>query len=193
MPEAATADKMANERDFEGYYNQTDGGVAYGGAWTNKEMDTGEQVNELYFSGGSGEWVDEQGRTNQGDYLEGGMVKMGEDLGEGPLGLGWDAGAGTGSGGYYTNDSTSSVGYGANLVEGSVTMGSEQENLRLGLSAGGGMGGRLHHGDADGDGVMEAGFGVDYGFGSVDIKSETIGELVNMWKDPETDLPGAWW
>lgn len=191
MPEAASAEKLDTTRDAKGYYDRTDLGVAMGGAWTDTRQGGGERVQELYANGGSGEWVDAEGRTNQGAYAEGGMVKMSEELGQGPMGLGWDVGAGTANSGWYSNDSTSSIGFGANAVEGSVTMGSQDENLRLGLSAGGGMGGRLHHGDADGDGVMEAGFGVDYGFGSVDIKSETIGEAVNYIRD--ADLPGAWW
>jgi hypothetical protein len=66
------------------------------------------------------------------------------------------------------------------MLEGSVTAGSAEENVRFGLSAGGGAGLRAHHGDADGDGAMELGFGVDYGFGSFDIKSETAGEIYNM-------------
>ena len=65
-------------------------------------------------------------------------------------------------------------GVGATMGDfGDIGVGSDQEQqVRVGASAGIGAAGRLHWADEDGDGTREIGFGLDYGFGSVDFKSE---------------------
>src|SRR4029079_11016265 len=76
-------------------------------------------------------------------------------------------------------DDGATLGAGATLVGGSVTLGGDpsrksdkDESVRLGLSEGAGMAGRLHWGDKDKDGHREYGFGADVGPFSFDIKSE---------------------
>jgi hypothetical protein len=65
-------------------------------------------------------------------------------------------------------------GVGATMGDfGDVGVGSESEQqLRVGVNAGVGAAGRLHWTDEDGDGNTEWGFGVDYGPGSMDFKTE---------------------
>jgi hypothetical protein len=169
-----------NQRDFDGYYRDSPDGVAFGGSWSSGKDPTGANVNEIYGNFGMGKWTDRDGVENKGIAVDGGMTKMGEELGKGPLGLGWDFGGGTFNAGATTNKNTTGIGAGANMLEGSVTTGNAEENARFGLSAGVGAGLRAHHGDADGDGAMELGFGVDLGPASFDIKSETAGEIYNM-------------
>jgi hypothetical protein len=50
---------------------------------------------------------------------------------------------------------------------------------RLGVSAGVGYRGEVHHSDSDGDGIPELGFGFDAGPLSADLKSEALGGLWN--------------
>ena len=85
------------------------------------------------------------------------------------------------------------VGAGANLVHGAVQMGdisAEDQNdlqVRGGLGLGAGAGVRGHWGDADGDGIRELGFGFDYGVGSFDVKSETLGQAWNWITGGDTN------
>ena len=74
------------------------------------------------------------------------------------------------------NGSTTEVGASAQAAAASVnaaTKGtSHDESFKAGASAGPGLAGRFHHGDADGDQRTEWGFGFDYGPASVDVKTE---------------------
>jgi hypothetical protein len=72
---------------------------------------------------------------------------------------------------------TAALGVSANVVDGAVTLGSQKNNLRLGASIGLGLGGRLHYGDADKNGIPELGVGADVGPFSFDVKSEWLGRL----------------
>lgn len=79
---------------------------------------------------------------------------------------------------YFTNE-TATVGAQANAVEGVETFGpapdpegSRDTTLSLGRSIGPGAAGRLHYGDADGDGVTEFGLGVSWLGSSLDVRSE---------------------
>lgn len=101
----------------------------------------------------------------------------------------------------YDDGSTFSAGGGLTGVAGSVTMGDAENSLRLGASTGPSAGFRVHHGDADGDGVMEAGLGVDFSWFSGDFKTERLGEAYNnlmagdfmpdpIWNDE--DFMGLW-
>ena len=95
-----------------------------------------------------------------------------------------DAAAGTASAEASANDDSISVGAQANVGEGSLTLGTSgtknddgsdsdlDQSFRFGLSAGGGLAGRVHFGDADKDGNPEIGVGADFGFVSFDVKSE---------------------
>ncbi len=101
----------------------------------------------------------------------------------------------------YDDGSTFDVGLGATGVGGSVTLGDDEDSLRMGLSAGPSFGFRVHHGDADNDGVSEAGFGFDFAEFSGDLKTEHLGEAWNnlmagdfspdfIWN--EEDFLGPW-
>ncbi|GEM_PF-5102464 len=79
----------------------------------------------------------------------------------------------------YDDGSTFDIGVGATGVGGSVTLGDDEDSLRMGLSAGPSFGFRVHHGDADGDGVSEAGVGFDFAEFSGDLKTEHLGEAWN--------------
>ena len=95
-----------------------------------------------------------------------------------------DAAAGTASAEASANDDSISVGAQANVGEGSLTLGTSgtknedgsdsdlDQSFRFGLSAGGGLAGRVHFGDADKDGNPEIGVGADFAFVSFDVKSE---------------------
>lgn len=82
------------------------------------------------------------------------------------------------------NKKTASLGLQANGAElAANNIGTQEHNLRFGLSAGEGFGGRLHYGDADKDGVREMGFGFDLGPASFDMRSELLGYSFNMSRD----------
>ena len=74
------------------------------------------------------------------------------------------------------NKNVTQSGISANLASASMTVGTKgtdrDESLRLGVSAGEGASWRLHHGDKDGDGRNEYGFGMDVGPASFDFKTE---------------------
>ena len=122
-----------------------------------------------------GGWTDRDGRTNAGFGAEVAGTKFSHENG-GWDDPGFDIGAGTASANFSTNKDTTGFGLQANLLEGSSTFGDKENNFRLGASAGVGFAGRLHHGDADGDGIRELGFGLDAGPLSFDIRSELLAQ-----------------
>ena len=132
------------------------------------------------------------------DLLYGGMKMGGWDNGQGGMRYGYGANAGVAkmsvnNGGFISGDAEAltasaeasvgndgaTLGAQATLVGGSVTLGGDptkasdqDESVRLGLSEGIGLAGRLHWGDKDGDKNREYGFGADFGPFSFDLKSE---------------------
>src|SRR5688572_7938416 len=122
-----------------------------------------------------GGWTDRDGRTNAGFGAEVAGTRFSHENG-GWDDPGFDVGAGTASANFSTNKDTTGFGLQANLLEGSSTFGDKENNFRLGASAGVGFAGRLHHGDADGDGIRELGFGLDAGPLSFDIRSELLAQ-----------------
>lgn len=134
-----------------------------------------------------GGWTGQDGKTNVGFGADAGLVKVGMPNG-GALGpFGWDVGVLTANATAAANDSTAQLGAQANIIEGSATLGNQEHSLRLGGSVGVGLAGRLHYGDADGDGVKELGFGFDAGPFSMDVKSEALGHAWNGIKSA-----GSW-
>lgn len=122
-----------------------------------------------------GAWNGEDGKTNRGAKGDGSFMRWARGIND-DRDVGAEIGLGTATGGLWTNEDTSSVSATAAIAEMAVTAGDEEENMRGGIAFGIGAGGRVHHGDADGDGTPELGFGADVGFASFDIRSETLGE-----------------
>lgn len=116
-----------------------------------------------------------RGEQVSGAEVSGAAARVGyEDLERHRFGV--DAGVGTFSAGGTRTASTTGGGLQANLAEGSVTAGTPEHNARFGLSAGLGFAARVHHGDADNDGIPEYGIGGDFGPFSFDIRSEMFEE-----------------
>ncbi len=134
-------------------------------------------------AGGIGGWNDPREGPTYGLGVSGGLARLSYEPG-GALGpVGFDVGHGTFSAGATANRSTTQIGAQANILEGAATVagriGGDYQSLRVGGSLGGGYAGRLHYGDADGNGARELGFGVDWGHYSLDVKSETLGRAYN--------------
>jgi hypothetical protein len=129
----------------------------------------------LYARGQLGAWDDGQGGTRYGAGGNAGVANF--SINEGGLVSG-QAEALTASAEASWGDSGATLGAQATLVGGSMTFGNEtaasntDESVRLGLSEGVGLAGRLHWGDRDRDGQAMYGFGADVGPFSFDIKSE---------------------
>ncbi len=89
-----------------------------------------------------------------------------------------DVGAGTFGADANIGSNGATLGATANLGEASITGGNfsnksnTDESIRVGLSKGVGLAGRLHWGDSDHDGHREFGAGVDAGIFSMDVKTE---------------------
>ncbi len=129
----------------------------------------------LYARGQLGAWDDGQGGTRYGAGGNAGVANF--SINEGGLVSG-QAEALTASAEASWGDSGATLGAQATLVGGSMTFGNEtaasntDESVRLGLSEGVGLAGRLHWGDKDKDGQAMYGLGADFGPFSFDIKSE---------------------
>lgn len=80
------------------------------------------------------------------------------------------------AGGANASDSTAQVGAQATAAEAAVETGTRgtasDASTRVGVSEGVGFAGRVHYGDADGDGLPEYGVGADLGPLSFDVKTE---------------------
>lgn len=87
------------------------------------------------------------------------------------------------SGSVCLGEDQSSIGAQANLISGNVAVGNEEHSAQVGASVGVGLGGRVHHSDADNDGVGEYGIGAEIGPVSVDVKSEALGHAANTAGD----------
>jgi hypothetical protein len=137
----------------------------------------------------SGQWIDpNDGTVNRGVRARGGL--HGRLSNDGMPGqnarsavevsaLTFDAGA-------YTNQDVTGIGVTANGAEIAAEYGSRPDpdsnldsSVRISGSVGVGAGVRLNHGDEDGDGVMEAGFGVDAGPLGLDVRTEVAGQMIN--------------
>ena len=88
--------------------------------------------------------------------------------------------------GIYDDGDTFNFGAQAGIADAAMQLGTTPSadrdadtSVRLGGSEGVGFGGRIHHGDADGDGIAEGGFGIDAGPLSLDVRSELIGRAWN--------------
>lgn len=130
----------------------------------------------LYAKGQFGAWDDGQGGTRYGAGGNAGVANW--SINEGGLVSG-QAEALTASAEASVGDSGATLGAQATLVGGSMTFGGAptaasdtDESVRLGLSEGVGLAGRLHWGDKDKDGNREYGLGADFGPFSFDLKTE---------------------
>ncbi|MFN0248985.1 MAG: hypothetical protein ACKV2T_19020 [Kofleriaceae bacterium] len=145
----------------------------------------GTRADVLQAQGHYGAWADENGTRTVGIAGDAGLVKFGMEPGQGGgLGpIGFDVGVMTANAGITHNENTTSVGAQANIIEGAISAGNQEHNMRIGGSVGVGLAGRLHHGDADGDGVNEMGFGFDFGPVSFDMRTEALGHAYNAVTD----------
>lgn len=136
----------------------------------------------LFVNGGIGAFNDINGERTWGFGAQGGLYKG--DVKRNDANMGAELGIGTAQAGLLVNKKTASLGLQANGAElAANNIGTQEHNLRFGLSAGEGFGGRLHYGDADKDGVREMGFGFDLGPASFDMRSELLGYSFNMSRD----------
>ncbi|MBL8631843.1 MAG: hypothetical protein JNM40_01375 [Myxococcales bacterium] len=172
---SANRDQHGNARGYS-----TGVGLAHG-------QSGGASYDIMSANANFGGWRDAGGETNVGFGADAQVAKFGIAPG-GPLGnFGFDVGALDASANASFNSSTAGIGAQANLIEGSVSHGTSDRNsaddrfIRLGGSVGVGAAGRVHYGDADGDGRREYGFGFDAGPLSFDYKTENpIGDLLTM-------------
>jgi hypothetical protein len=146
-------------------------------------MGDGGSADVLEAQGHWGGWRGQDGKTNVGVEGDAAVARVGVARGHGLGPVGFSAEALTANANAKATDSTASIGAGANLVAGSVEAGNDHHNARFGLSAGVGLGGRLHYGDADGNGIREMGFGADIGPVSFDVRSELLGRAWNAAAD----------
>jgi len=129
----------------------------------------------LYGMGKLGAWDNGQGGMRHGASGTVGVGKMSFNNGGQVSG---DLEVGTATAEASWGDDGATLGAQATAVGGSMSFGKptkasdHDEQVRLGLSEGIGMAGRLHWGDADKDGHREYGLGADFGPFSFDIKSE---------------------
>lgn len=145
----------------------------------------------LYGMGKLGGWDNGQGGMRHGISGNAGVGKLQFNNGGKVSG---DAEALTASAEASWGDDGATLGAQATAVAGSMTLGNESAasdtdtSARVGLSAGMGLAGRLHWGDADKDGNAMYGFGVDAGPFSVDLKSEDpLGTLARVAAGNTTD------
>lgn len=87
-------------------------------------------------------------------------------------------------GGATASEDTLSASGGLDIATAGATVGTPTDQLRVAASLGESLGGRLHYGDSDGDGVREMGFGADIGMLSFDFKTEALGQAWNAIGGP---------
>lgn len=151
-----------------------------GGLMSGQTPKNDARADVFQAQGHVGGWRDEQGRSTYGIEGDAALVRFGIPMG-GALGdnFGFDVDVMSANAGAKANEETASLGAQANIISGSMSAGTQEHNIRGGLSLGVGLAGRVHYGDADGDGVQEFGLGGDYLFGSADIKTELLGHAWN--------------
>ncbi|MEE2902398.1 MAG: hypothetical protein VYC39_08710 [Myxococcota bacterium] len=109
-----------------------------------------------------------------------------------------DAGVLRANGAIEAGEDGFTVGGSASIIEGGVTLGdatpdasdSSDTSVRLGAGAGLGLSARGHWADSDNDGVPESGFGFDIGPVSMDVRSESLGQVSNYLADSYSELAG---
>jgi hypothetical protein len=140
---------------------------------------------------GAGRFQDSEGKTQRGLSLNASSAKASREplKGNAPTDstlqkllrapISGDISGPDAAGGFSDDGSTLSATLQANAASASLTAGDApnpegnvEHTRRIGLSKGEGFAGRLHHGDADGDGLREWGAGFDFGPVSADIKTE---------------------
>jgi hypothetical protein len=175
-------DESGNAQPGYAHYTQSedhDGGE-FGLGVLDGPLGDGFFGNVLSANLGVGRYIDHRtGKENRGINLDGQLIRLGMERGRALGALGFDVGVVDANVGATVNEDTASIGAQANLIDGAVSVGSDEHNVRGGISAGVGFAGRAHYGDADGDGIPEAGFGADFGMFSFDVKSELLGEALN--------------
>lgn len=147
---------------------------------------------------GIGTWRDQDGREYSGIRLNGQVGSITGHSADERNPLSGSLAGGTLDAGVYDDGSTFTIGAQAGLVDAGVTFplddygdgadpGVDTDSsvsLQGGIGPGAAL--RIHHGDVDGDGVPEAGFGVsafDVGF---DVRSEYLGQAWN-WMTGASD------
>ena len=156
------------------YYTDTGSGGEAGIGLVSGPIGGGAEVDVLAANAHFGD-----GETTHGVMGEA-AVASAEIAPGGELGpVGGSVEALTAEGSMYIGEDSASIGAGATLVGGSVAVGNQEHNAEVGLSAGVGLGGRAHYGDADSDGVNELGVGAEIGPVSVDVKSEVPHHVAN--------------
>jgi hypothetical protein len=161
-------------------------GMFEGGDWRLAEGKTGPEssVSVAPVKGGLGAWRDAEGVRNQGAMID--VAALGAEKPiprDGTLGLGYDANVGHFGAGVRRDASTTEAGFGASAFDAALSVGNREHSARFGVGAGPGLGGRVHHGDADGDGLKEYGFGLDVGPVSFDVRSEVFHHIGRWFKE----------
>ncbi|MCA9673727.1 MAG: hypothetical protein KC464_01705, partial [Myxococcales bacterium] len=176
---------------FAGYGSGLDdNGVSFGVGLAHGH--DGSSTYDLGIQGGIGHHEDLDGNQYEGLFhLHGGlrgdahdedMPGPGSPLYDGAI----DGGGPSFDVGIYDDGDTFNFGAQAGIADAAMQLGTTPSadrdadtSVRLGGSEGVGFGGRIHHGDADGDGIAEGGFGIDAGPLSLDVRSELIGRAWN--------------
>lgn len=171
-------------------------GVGGGFGLLSGNMGQGARGDVMQAQGHFGGWSDAEGKTQYGAELDAAVVRTGIERG-GALGpMGFNVSAFDANANAKVSNETASLGAQANVIGGSISAGTDEHNLSLGASFGVGAGGRLHYGDADGDGVREYGLGADIGPVSFDVKSELLGHVANgatnAWNGASRMAGQAW-
>lgn len=171
-------------------------GVGGGFGLLSGNFGQGAKGDVMQAQGHFGGWSDADGKTQYGAELDAAVVRTGIERG-GALGpVGFNVAAFDANANAKVSNETASLGAQANIIGGSISGGTDEHNFQLGGSIGVGAGGRVHYGDADGDGVREYGFGFDAGPVSFDMKSEVLGHAANYgaqaWNGASTMASNAW-
>jgi RHS repeat-associated protein len=170
-------------RPMYGYmFAQSSGGFGAGAGVLNMQLDQSgnNSATALRADVRAGTWTDSSGDVNRGIDFQADLVKI--DLKSNGLasddsfGIGHDGGVFNIQVGASSNSSVSQFGGQVNVLDAAITVGNQRCSMRAGVSLGAGMAFRLHHSDANNNGVPEVGFGFDVGVAEFDIKSEAVGK-----------------
>jgi hypothetical protein len=168
----ASGSAAARRRGPFGFAAAEDGGVHVGAGVHSGEVRPGWHGDALAGEGRAGHWYDGAGGDTYGLQAEANLARFRWNHDDQNSFQGTTVGL---SGGLTSNDATLGFGGGLSLLDVAGGVGDQEENARVGFSFGPSAGGRVHHGDADGDGIRELGIGADIGYFSFDVRSETLG------------------